>query len=411
MSGVVSAATDAVDTTGEDIVARAEAMLPLLQDDQAATEQRTMYSQETHERFREAGFYRMLMPRRYGGLEVSVSTFFRVIAAIARGCPSTGWMLSLGSGHSLQLASYFGEQAQRECYGETDFIASASFAYQDALATPVEGGYDVRGTWHFCSGVPYATHHLGLVPLVSENIGLEDLLLVIIPAGEFRRLDNWGDLIGLKGSGSHSVVVDGTFVPEHLVIPLGEMERADGTSAGYDLHHNPMYAGRFMGFATGELVAVQVGNSQAAVDELERLLPGKRELSLTMSGALKAERLDYQRCLGLATAYTDSAHSILVAMGTEYERQGRARVEDGIAISDQDEMRVYGQLMTAAQLSWEAGETAFRAGSTTGARDGARMQRLFRDLCAFRTNGFHQFDFRAPSIAQARMGMPVTSML
>jgi 3-hydroxy-9,10-secoandrosta-1,3,5(10)-triene-9,17-dione monooxygenase len=196
-----------------------------------------------------------------------------------------------------------------------------------------------------------------------------------------------------------------------MVVPITDFATAEGHTEGSRLHGNPMYAGRFMAFAAGELASVQVGAAQATADELERLLPGKREISLTMSGALKAESLDYQRCLGLAIAYSDSAHSILSSMGDRYEELARRRVEDGVPFSDEDELRVYGQHMTATKLCWEAGETAFRAASTTGARDGARMQRVFRDLCAFRTNGVHQFDFRAPSIAQARMGLPVTSML
>jgi 3-hydroxy-9,10-secoandrosta-1,3,5(10)-triene-9,17-dione monooxygenase len=398
--------------SAEEIIARAEALRPYLHEQQAATEERTFYSPETHEAFKEAGFYRLLVPRRYGGLEMSIPTFFSVIAAIARGCPSTGWMLSLGVGHALQVGSYYPEQAQEETYGEDGhFVASSSFAYQDALATPVDGGYRVKGTWHFCSGVPYSTHHIGLIPTVSEDIGIEHLLMAIIPADRYRRLDNWGDLIGLKGSGSHSIVVEDTFIPSHMVVPITDFATAEGHTEGSRLHGNPMYAGRFMAFAAGELASVQVGAAQATADELERLLPGKREISLTMSGALKAESLDYQRCLGLAIAYSDSAHSILSSMGDRYEELARRRVEDGVPFSDEDELRVYGQHMTATKLCWEAGETAFRAASTTGARDGARMQRVFRDLCAFRTNGVHQFDFRAPSIAQARMGLPVTSML
>jgi hypothetical protein len=35
------------------------------------------------------------------------------------------------------------------------------------------------------------------------------------------------------------------------------------------------------------------------------------------------------------------------------------------------------------------------------------MQRYWRDLCAFRTNGLHQLDFRAPAIARARFGLDV----
>lgn len=52
----------------------------------------------------------------------------------------------------------------------------------------------------------------------------------------------------------------------------------------------------------------------------------------------------------------------------------------------------------------------FRTSSTSGARDGSRMQRYWRDLCAFRSNGLHQFDFRAHALAQAHFGLPVEFM-
>ena len=82
-------------------------------------------------------------------------------------------------------------------------------------------------------------------------------------------------------------------------------------------------------------------------------------------------------------------------------------MEEGDLFGEERAYRMYGQLMTAHKLSWEAGDTVFRAASTSGARDGTRMQRYWRDLCAFRTNGIHQLDFKAPAIAQARLGLPV----
>ena len=68
-----------------DLVARAEAFRPLLLAEQAATEERGYYSEETHEAFRDAGFYRLFVPRRYGGLEVDLTTFLRVVMEIADG--------------------------------------------------------------------------------------------------------------------------------------------------------------------------------------------------------------------------------------------------------------------------------------------------------------------------------------
>jgi 3-hydroxy-9,10-secoandrosta-1,3,5(10)-triene-9,17-dione monooxygenase len=392
-------------STAEELVAAADELRPRLLEEQAATEERTRYSEELHETFRELGFYRLLQPRRYGGLEMDVPTFYRVMMSIARGCPSTGWMLCLGSGHALQVGSYWPEEAQAELFGDGHFVASASFAAQDALARPVDGGYRVSGTWHFCSGVPYATHHIGLAPLPDDG----GVLVVAIPRNGFTILDDWGDLIGLKGSGSHSVVAEDAFIPTNHAITFGEFLGFDVTTTpGHELHGNPLYGGAFVPFAMGELNSVQVGNAQGAVDEFERIITARRTWTPSVGdGPTRSENKDYQRCLGLGIAYTDAAYSIVERCGELYMAHARQAMEEGDPVDEERGFRIYGQLMTAHKLCWEAGDTVFRAASTSGARDGTRMQRLWRDLCAFRTNGIHQLDFKATSIAQARLGLPV----
>jgi 3-hydroxy-9,10-secoandrosta-1,3,5(10)-triene-9,17-dione monooxygenase len=334
-----------------------------------------------------------------------VPTFYRVMMSVARGCPSTGWMLCLGSGHALQIGSCFGEEAQAEIFGDGHFVASASFAAQDALARPVPGGYRVHGTWHFCSGAPYATHHVGIAPLPDDG----GALVVAVPRKDFSVLDDWGDLIGLKGSGSHSVLVEDALIPASHAITFGEFLGFDLESTpGYELHGNPLYGGAFVPFAMGELNSVQVGNSQAAVDEYERIITTRRTWTPSVGdGPARSENKDYQRCLGLGIAYTDAAYSIVERCGELYMEHAREAMEGGPPIDEERGFRIYGQLMTAHKLCWEAGETVFRAASTSGARDGTRMQRLWRDLCAFRTNGIHQLDFKASSIAQAKLGLPV----
>jgi 3-hydroxy-9,10-secoandrosta-1,3,5(10)-triene-9,17-dione monooxygenase len=387
-----------------DLVAAADELRPLLLEQQAATEERTRYSEELHERFRDLGFYRILQPRRFGGLELDPVTFYRVMMSISRGCPSTGWMLTLGSGHALQIGSAWSAEAQEEIFGDGHFVASASFVTKDALATPVEGGYRVRGSWSFCSGAPYATHHVGLAPTPDGPP-----LIFAIPRKDFTVQDDWGDLIGLKGSGSHSVTVEDALIPANHAVTFEEFIGFElASTPGFELHGNPLYGGAFVEFAMGELNSVQVGNAQAAVDEFERIITARRTWTPSVGeGSSRAENKDYQRCLGLGIAYTDAAYSILERCGELYLDHARDAMEGGMPISEERGFRIYGQLMSAHKLCWEAGETVFRAASTSGARDGTRMQRLWRDLCAFRTNGLHQLDFKATSIAQARLGLPV----
>jgi 3-hydroxy-9,10-secoandrosta-1,3,5(10)-triene-9,17-dione monooxygenase len=402
-------------TTGTDtlaageLVARAEALRPLLVEEQAATEQRTFFSDDMHERFREAGFYRILAPRRFGGLELDVATFYRVMMAISRGCPSTGWELCLSAGHALQLASYFSAEAQEELFGPSgEFIASMSFITQDARARPTEGGHVLSGTWHFASGIPHATHHLGLAAVATRNPAEEPTYrLCAIPADKLVRLDDWGDLIGLKGSGSHSLTVEDVFIPLHHSVEYGFFQDLSDGTPGYVLHGNPMYAGQFMGFAGGELNCIEVGNALAMLDEYEQIIGARTTMTMGVEAPRRYEDRDFQRSYGLAASWIDAAYSVIVQTGELYLRYAEEAVRGGEPFSHERTMRLYGQHMTVQKLTWEAGDLLFRTSSSSGARDGARMQRYWRDLCAFRTNGAHQHDFRAPALAAARFGLPV----
>ena len=103
--------------TPETLIERARSLRDELRERQALTERLTHVSAEMHEAFLRAGFYRMVQPRRFGGYQFSLRTFDQVIIEIARGCPSTGWQLSLASGHAIVIGGRFGEQAQAEIFG------------------------------------------------------------------------------------------------------------------------------------------------------------------------------------------------------------------------------------------------------------------------------------------------------
>src|SRR5690606_38033189 len=143
-----------------DVVKRAESLAWDLVERQAETEERTFYAEDIHERFAKSGFYRILVPRRYGGYEFGIETFMRVTLALTRGCPSTGWMYCLGHAHAHAVATLFEERAQRELFAGGDFICPAT-VMPSGTATRMDGGWLLSGTWHYCSGAPYAGHFMG----------------------------------------------------------------------------------------------------------------------------------------------------------------------------------------------------------------------------------------------------------
>ena len=98
--------------TREELIACAVALRPQLVAEQAATEARRFFSPELHQAFLDARFYDLYVPRRYGGLELDVPTFVRIVKEVARGCVSTGWCLGLSMNHALQVGSWWPASAQ-----------------------------------------------------------------------------------------------------------------------------------------------------------------------------------------------------------------------------------------------------------------------------------------------------------
>src|SRR3954449_7579512 len=105
------------DLTQDEIVQRARDMIPVLRERQEECERIGRLPDETSRDFIDAGFYRILQPRRFGGYEFDLPTFSRGAIQLARGCPSTGWAFTLPAGHAHLLASYFSEEAQVEIAG------------------------------------------------------------------------------------------------------------------------------------------------------------------------------------------------------------------------------------------------------------------------------------------------------
>ncbi|MGH2849979.1 MAG: acyl-CoA dehydrogenase family protein, partial [Solirubrobacteraceae bacterium] len=166
--------------TAAEMIERARAMRPRLRERQAETEERTYYSPQTHEEFVEAGFYRMLVPRRFGGHEQDLPTFWRVIIEIARGCPSTAWSLCLASGHALQVASIFEGDVQAELFGDGHFLAAAVAAPAGA-AKRTQDGWLLSSTHPYSSGAPYSTHYVGKTFGPPGEDGAPTMLLFVAP--------------------------------------------------------------------------------------------------------------------------------------------------------------------------------------------------------------------------------------
>ena len=149
----------------DELAARAAAMRDTLRERQAECEALGRLPDETNRDYVEAGFFRVLQPRRFAGFELGLQAFLRVAVELSRGCPSSGWVYALTAGHA-HTVTMWPEQGQVELFGDGEFRCPLSNL--PAKAVRVEGGYRLDGWWDYGSGCDTATHFIGGVAVEGE---------------------------------------------------------------------------------------------------------------------------------------------------------------------------------------------------------------------------------------------------
>ena len=187
-------------------------------------------SKEVVDALKACGFFTMLLPKQWGGLERKPQEFFAEQVRIAEADMSTAWAGGIIAVHAFQLA-LMSEEAQREVYeNDPNTLISSSYNPVGARAEMCEGGFMLHGRWGWSSGSGHCTWALlgGVIP----GDGYRTFL---VPRSQYEIEDTW-NVMGLQGTGSNDVVIsEPIFVPEHRT-----RKQMDGFNCVND-QENPMY--------------------------------------------------------------------------------------------------------------------------------------------------------------------------
>jgi 3-hydroxy-9,10-secoandrosta-1,3,5(10)-triene-9,17-dione monooxygenase len=371
------------DVTPAVLIERAKAMAPALVARQRETEERTYYAEDTHRAFRDAGFYRITVPKRYGGYEFGFDTFLRIVMILCRACPSTGWMYCLGAAHSLFAGSMFGERAQAEMFSGGDFIAPLVNAPYGTARRAADGGWILDGVWKYCSGAPYATHLIGNAVIAGDNGIPPRPLLFIVPRDQWEMLDDWGGQLGLKGSGSHSIRISDGRIPGHFGLEVNFEEiSVTGGTPGRDLHEHPQYGGAPASSMALEGAHIAIGMCQGALDAYTELMFSRTTMLPPFPP--RVEDPDFQLWYGQASGMIDAAETLVLAAARRWHELSEQPLG---AFTPEEDLRIAMTCREATQLAWRAVDEIIQptAGSTA-AREGERLERVWRDLSTGRTH-------------------------
>jgi 3-hydroxy-9,10-secoandrosta-1,3,5(10)-triene-9,17-dione monooxygenase len=198
----------------ETLIARAGAMIPVLKSRAARTTAERCVPTETIAEMQEAGFFRILQPKRWGGYEMNPNVFFEIQKRLAEGCMSTGWVYGVVGGHPYEIA-LFHHQAQADVWGEDDSILVSSSYQPVGKVERAEGGFYLSGRWGFSSGSEHCQWVLlgAMIPPLKEG-DAPDMRTFLVPRSDYRIDDTW-HVFGLQGTGSQDIVVERAFVPDY----------------------------------------------------------------------------------------------------------------------------------------------------------------------------------------------------
>ncbi|HTV94976.1 MAG TPA: acyl-CoA dehydrogenase family protein [Steroidobacteraceae bacterium] len=261
---MATAVADPADTpTPDALISRARAMVSTLKVRAESAAKECCIPTDSIREMKEAGFFRVLQPKRWGGYEMDPQVFYEIQMALAEGCMSTAWVYGVVGVHPFQLA-LFDAKAQHDVWAKDD-AALLSSSYQPVgKVERVDGGFQLSGRWGFSSGCDHCDWVLlgSFIPPPQAGAA-PDMRTFLLPRKDYKIVHDW-NVFGLQATGSHGIVVDKAFVPEYRT------HRAiDGfalTNPGQAVNTAPLYRVPWAQVFVRAVSSAAIGALQGALD-------------------------------------------------------------------------------------------------------------------------------------------------
>ncbi|MBM3486348.1 MAG: flavin-dependent monooxygenase [Alphaproteobacteria bacterium] len=356
------------------LLARARALAPAIRARAAATERNRRVPDISIEELRAADLFRIVQPARWGGFEHGIDTVCEVAIEVARACGSTAWVYSTTALHQWIIAM-FPEAAQADVWGtDRGAIVGGSFA-PTGRAEPVDGGWRLSGRWGFASGCDN-TDWTFFGVLIDGARGAKEMAMALVPHGAYAVVDTW-HVLGLAGTGSKDLVLDGVFVPAHRVMPVALAQ--SGAPPGAAVNPDPLYRLPFLSLIAACLTGPGIGIAAGALDDFIAMNAERTTRGAALGGQKRmAEFPTVQLRVAEAAALIDAARLLLL-------RDCRETVEamrDGRAPDVATRLRNRRDHAYASRLAVQAVDRLFEAAGGAGLFDGGPLQRAWRDVHA-----------------------------
>jgi 3-hydroxy-9,10-secoandrosta-1,3,5(10)-triene-9,17-dione monooxygenase len=384
--------------TPADLIARARSFIPTLIECGVETERERRVPPRIVEEMRAAGLFRALQPKRWGGYETDVGTYYEIEMALAEGDMSAAWIYGV-VGVTQWVMALLDDRAARDVWGkDSSTLIGLSLAPAGKI-TPVEGGFRLSGRWPFASGCLYCDWALvgAFVPPdppAAANAPPE-WRMYLVPRSDYEIADTW-QVAGLKGTGSNDIVVEDAFVPAYRMHRM--LDNVICAGPGQAVNTAPLYRVPFGQVFGGGVAYAAIGALQGMLNDF-RAYAGPR---MRLGGRRTVEDPDALLAVGEADHAIDEMKLLL----HRNVRNLAAYAERGEVPPQHERLKYKFQMATATERCRALAARLFQAAGGAGLYSQHRFGRILADINAGRQHVTNQHEMHGREWGRHLLGQP-----
>lgn len=215
---------------------------------------RPQISEDLLEELFKRNWFKLFVPKEYGGLESDLKTASQYITETSTHFGGLGWVLNLGAGANW-FSGFFDPEAAKTIFSSPKTVIAGSGADSGRFKIK-KTSVILNGSWGKCSGAAHANYF----SLNAKNEETGELSSFAVPRASVEFSEDTWEIFGLKSTSSLTINLNNVRVPEHFGFQINSIKN----HLDYKVFHIP-----FEQFARICMTSCFIGIAQCFLNTLQ----------------------------------------------------------------------------------------------------------------------------------------------